>query len=153
MLARGTLIPDHTPYSWTPASNAAIYCAWLSQLVLYGLWNALGLPGLFALRYAVVGGVVLLLWIHARRWGVLAAGPTYGAATYLILTVVAIGAYAGSLVKPELFSLLFLHLTLRAYFHGKSRPRRGAAFFWVPAVSCSGSTVTAASFSWRRFSC
>lgn len=134
MLARATLIPDHTLYSWTPASNAAIYCAWLSQLVLYGVWNAFGLPVLFALRYAVVGGVVLLLWLHARRWGLLAAGPTYAVATYLILTVVAVGAYAGSLIKPELFSLLFLHLVLCAYFHGKSTPERAATFFWVPAV-------------------
>ncbi len=37
MLARGTLVTDHTLYSWTPSSNATIYCAWLAELVLYGL--------------------------------------------------------------------------------------------------------------------
>jgi hypothetical protein len=37
MLDRHTLILDHTPFSWTPASNHSIYCAWLSELMFLGL--------------------------------------------------------------------------------------------------------------------
>jgi len=42
------------------------------------------------------------------------------ALTFLILTLVAVGEQAGSISKPELFSLLFLHLVLFAYFRTKS---------------------------------
>ena len=60
MLDRGTLILDSRIYSWTPTSNAMTYCAWISELTLYGLWRATGLSGIFALRYAIVGYVTLL---------------------------------------------------------------------------------------------
>jgi hypothetical protein len=69
MLANGTLIPDHTAFSWTPTDNVIIYCAWLTQLPLYGLHQLGGLPALFGLRYglflAVLGGVVA----YARHVG------------------------------------------------------------------------------------
>lgn len=128
MLERGTLVPDATLYSWTPTSDATIYCAWASELVLAGLWRLGGLPALFALRYAVVGGTLLLLWLYARRLGLVAGGALGTAVTCLVLLVVAVGERAGSLVKPELFSLLFLHLVLYAYFgakRGAARPRAG----------------------------
>ena len=37
MLDRGTLVPDHTLYSWMPTSNHSIYCAWVSELLLLGV--------------------------------------------------------------------------------------------------------------------
>ena len=134
ILDSGSLVPDHTLYSWTPASNAMIYCNWASELVLHGLWQVLGLPALFALRYAVVGGTLLLLGLHARRSGALAGGATGTALTFLILTLVALGERTGSLVKPDLFSLLFAHLVLFFYFRIKSDPDRARGLWLVPAV-------------------
>ncbi len=143
MLERGTLVPDHALYSWTPASNESIYCAWASELALAGLWNLFGLPALFVLRYAVVGGTLLLLWLHARRLGLFDAGALNTAFTYLVLTVVAVGERAGTLIKPELFSLLFLHLVLYVYFRtkwkasesaGATSSRASLAWWWVPAI-------------------
>ena len=29
-----TLVPDHTLYSWTPASNEIVYCTWLPDIFL-----------------------------------------------------------------------------------------------------------------------
>ena len=51
MIHNHTLIPDHTIYSWTPASGKEIYCAWLSEFVLYTLYQKGGLTLLFIFRY------------------------------------------------------------------------------------------------------
>lgn len=51
MWAHGTLIPDHTVFSWMPTQNHLIYCAWLGQFGLLAVLASLGLYGLFALRY------------------------------------------------------------------------------------------------------
>src|SRR5271154_4937317 len=67
MIERGTLRIDHTLYSWTPANTDTIYCAWGGELALLGVWKALGIAGIFALRYAVVLSVPGLLLLYARQ--------------------------------------------------------------------------------------
>jgi hypothetical protein len=121
MLERHTLIPDPTLYSWTPTRGGDIYCAWLSELGLYGLWTLFGLPGLFALRYLVIAAVAGLFWTMIRR-ARLATGP----ATLLALLMLVVTAYSGSLIKPELFSLLFFHAVLWCYFRAKIAARVGS---------------------------
>lgn len=114
MLQRWSLIPDHTAFSWTPASNTIIYCVWMSDLVLYALWRLFGLAGLFVLRYVLVLGMVALTWNFARRVG-LGRSPL----TYLVLGMLTLGSYIGTLIKPELFSLLFMGLIVWAVFRAK----------------------------------
>src|ERR1700676_5002708 len=65
MLARHTLVPDHTAYSWTPASNETIYCAWASELFFNWLWTHLGMSSLFVFRYLCVLAIMTLLWEYA----------------------------------------------------------------------------------------
>src|SRR5262245_25591247 len=77
MLGRGTLVTDHTLYSWTPTSNDMIYCAWLAELVLYKLYQVGGLPILFALRYLCIGAVGTLMLMHARALGLLGEPLTW----------------------------------------------------------------------------
>jgi hypothetical protein len=120
MLDRHTLVPDPTLYSWTPANHGTIYCSWLGELALYGLWNAFGLPALFALRYLIVALVVGLFWSTIRRAG-LAAGPW----TLLATLLLAVTAYPGSMLKPEMFSLLLFHSVLFCYFGAKLAAREG----------------------------
>jgi hypothetical protein len=142
MLERGTLVPDATLYSWTPASGAMIYCAWLGELVLAAGYAIGGLPALFLLRYLVLGAVALLLVSFARSsmqqggtstrapsdldaGGHLDPVPEFDATaafTLLVVTAVLLGSYAGTLLKPELFSFLLLHLGLAAW----SRAARAA---------------------------
>ena len=133
MLARGTLRLDHTAFSWTPASDRMIYCAWASELLLYGLWEKVGEWSLFALRYATLLAALALPWTFARRLG-LAREPL----TYLVLLIGALVASAGTIIKPELFSLIFMALVVWAFFRGKQAAREGAAsqrWFWlVPAL-------------------
>lgn len=114
MLDRHTLTLDHTAFSWTPTSNRMIYCNWLSELILYGLWQHAGIASLFALRYLCVLGVTLLAWHFARRLG-LGSAPV----TALILLILVLGVCAGTIVKPELFSLVSFHLLLWSYFRWK----------------------------------
>ena len=65
-----TLSPDPSIYSWTPTSDAVLYVAWLAELVLYGIWRATGLTGLFVLRFVVAVGSLLFLARYAWRLGI-----------------------------------------------------------------------------------
>lgn len=133
MIERATLRLDHTSFSWTPASNDTLYNAWASQLLFRGLWEGLGPWSLFALRYLVIVGVLALLWGYARRLGL---GRSI--LTALVLLVVALASYGGTLIKPELFSLLFMHLVVWAYARARLARDRGQDpvpwFYLVPLV-------------------
>ena len=133
MLARGTLRLDHTAFSWTPTTNRMIYCAWASELLLHALWEHAGAWSLFALRYAVIVAAGLLLWDFARRLK-LARWPV----TYLVLLIAVLAESAGTIIKPELFSLLFMNLVVWAFFRGKEKARRGESpvrwFYAVPVL-------------------
>ena len=111
MLDRHTLVLDHTTFSWTPTSNSMIYCSWAGELFFYGLWNLAGLAGLFAFRYLCVAAVLALAWSYARRLG-LASGPS----TWLLLVILLVGTVGGTIIKPEIFSLLFFNLLVWLFF-------------------------------------
>ncbi len=117
MLDHGTLRLDHAAFSWMPATTDMIYCAWLSELALFELWERLGPWSVFALRYAVVATVAGLAWAQARRLGV--AGSAL--VPVVVLTLV-IGSYASAIVKPELFSLLLLNVLVFVLFRLKREP-------------------------------
>lgn len=121
LLERGTLVPDHAAFSWTPATGATIYCAWLGEIVLYGL----GLPGLFILRYAIVG-VALGLAAHFLR----AAGLFSRLEFFPILLMIVLPGYLGTMLKPELFSFLFLNVLAWGYYY-VWRLRGSRAFLWA----------------------
>ena len=148
ILATHSLIPDATIYSWTPASGAMIYCSWLSQIALYGLWSLGGATAMFALRYAAVLLIVALLWQHARRFG-LARRPWIPA----LLLVVVLAAAPVTPTKPELFSVLFTHLLLWLFYgarHADQHGRSAAPWLWtVPLlvtvwINCHGGVILAA---------
>lgn len=113
-LDRGTLIADHGAWSWTPTSNAMIYCAWAGQLGLFALHSLGGLPLLFALRYVVIASILVLLARFAVRHR-LFRGAASGSLAMAVLAAVAAGSLSGSIIKPELFSLLLLHLFLATF--------------------------------------
>lgn len=100
MLDRGTLVVSSLPYSWTPTSNAMNYCAWISELILYGLWRTTGLAGIFALRYAIVAFVLGLVWLFARGRKISTTPLGLGLIAMLVGLI-----YSGTLPKAEMFSL------------------------------------------------
>lgn len=120
MLANHTLVPDVALYSWTPVNNRMIYCAWLSELTLLGVWKLSGLSGLFVVRYLIIVAIAGLFWSTIRR-----ARFALSPATLLVTLLLVVTAYFGSLQKPEMFSLLFFHSALWCYFRAKSAVRAG----------------------------
>ncbi len=149
MLARRTAILDHTLYSWTPTDNVTIYLNWLAQLVLLGAWSAGGPFGMALLRYLVVAAVVGLVLALAQRLGLLRT--PLAALLAIGLTVL---VYAGSLAKPDMFSVLAFTAVVVAYVVGRLQAmagRRPRAFFFVPLtllvwVNFHGGFVLAAPF-------
>jgi hypothetical protein len=134
MLVHHTLVPDPALYSWTPVNGRMIYCAWLSELALYGLWSMSGMAGLFVLRYLVIAAIAGLFFSTIRR-----ARFTASPATLLVTLMLVVTAYLGSLQKPELFSLLFFHSALWCYFRAKLAAREGEDprrwFYAVPLLT------------------
>lgn len=117
MLAYHTLVPDHTIYTFTPADNTAIYCAWIGELSLLGLFRAGGYGLLFVVRYAVIGLLLVLVAISAHRHGQL-RNPLVGLGLLLAILMSSAGAH----VKPELFSFGLMTLTTFLWFDIKTRP-------------------------------
>ncbi len=121
MIERRSLVLDHTAFSWTPTSNAMVYCAWIAEFALLGLWKAFGLGGLFALRYVAAVAIAALLWRFARSVGV-ALTP------FLVFVVLLVVLLSGGVLtaKPEAFSVVFTHGVLYTWFRLRHADRRGA---------------------------
>ena len=130
MLERGTLRTDHSLYSWMPASNAAIYCAWTGEFLFLGLWKAFGIAGIFALRYAAVLAVLGLLALHARRCGLLDR-----AEAWLAMLIVLLASVVATLPKPEMLSLVLWNGLVFCWF-GALDPSLGASrkLPWIYAI-------------------
>lgn len=131
MLERGTLRLEHAGFAWMPDATDMLYCAWVAELALFWLWERVGPWSLFALRYAVVAAVAGLAWLQARRLGV-----ARSALVPVVVLALVLGVYAGSLVKPELFSLLAASLLAFVVFRIKRETdeRRALRFLWALPV-------------------
>ncbi|HOS96535.1 MAG TPA: tetratricopeptide repeat protein [Deltaproteobacteria bacterium] len=110
-----TLIPDHSVFSWTPTDNSQIYCAWVAEIFLYLLYKAGGIPLLIAFRYACVGVFLLFVALHARRNGVL-----WHPFTWLVVFTGCLMSASGVLIKPEIFSLVLMTLTVWTWWQVKT---------------------------------
>lgn len=127
MVESGSLRLDHAAFSWTPASDAVIYCAWMAQLLLYGLHQLGGLTALFAARYLAFVSVVLAwLWFASRR-GLLSHPVSVALMTAGIWTM-----SDGVALKPQLFSVLCLTITagIHAWVRLDTTARARWLFVW-----------------------
>jgi hypothetical protein len=150
MVEHGTLRVDHSLYSWMPASNDLIYCAWTGELLFLAVWKAFGLAGLFALRYAAVLAAPALLGIYARRQGLLARPETW-----LILLVTVLASVVATLPKPEMLSLVLWNGLVFCWFNLLNARERGRSplpwIYAMPAivlvwVNTHGAFILAAPF-------
>jgi len=103
LLERGTLIPDHTLYSWTPTDGGTLYCAWIPEILLHLAYQAGGLAPLFAFRYLCILAFVAAVFLLARRLGI-ARHPLVG----LIALLGALMSDSAAYIKPEIFSYVFM---------------------------------------------
>ena len=111
ILATGSLIIDHSIFTWTPAIPHNTYNAWIAEVILYLVYAKMGAVGLIALRYIVLGGFFALAAYFAIQRGV-ATNPL----AWVIIIVGSMLAFAATLVKPELFSFVFMCITVWLYF-------------------------------------
>lgn len=130
LLENHTLIPDHSVFSWTPATNGIIYCAWFSEIIFYLLYEAGGLPMLYAFRYLVIG-MFIVLAVSLLKRSRLALSPV----TMLILMTGILMSYAGLRIKAELFSFLFMTVFVWTWFTIKARPDKNwILLYFFPAI-------------------
>jgi len=132
MVEHGPLRVGHSLFSWTPASNEMIYCAWTGELLFLAVWKAFGIAGLFALRYAAVLGVLALLALYARRRGLLARPETW-----LVLLVTILASVVATLPKPEMLSLVLWNALVFCWFNMLNARERGQNLLpWIYAMPC-----------------
>ena len=114
-LETGSLIPDHSIFTWSPATSYHVYNSWLADVILVLIYERTGVGGLILLRYSIFLLFFLLAWSYAVRRGV-EGNP-------LAWVVIIIGftlTWASYLIKPELFTIGFMVLTVWLYFHIRS---------------------------------
>ena len=130
MWDHGTLRVDHSLFSWMPASNDLIYCAWTGELLFLALWKAFGSAGIFALRYLAVVSILALQALYARRRGVLARPETW-----LVLLVSLLASVVATFPKPEMLSLVLWNALVFCWFgllHAREREQR--LLPWIYAI-------------------
>jgi len=127
MIEKGTLIPDHGAYSWTPAATETIYCAWLPEIALHLLHEIGGLPALFLFRYLCTGILILLVLALARRLNVLGHPMTW----FVCVLGLFMSQYAVHL-KPQIMSHLLMCVAVFAWFRIKGGS--GARKRWCYAL-------------------
>ena len=119
ILRAGTLILDHSIFSWTPALSNFVYNSWLAQIIFHGIYQLSGVEGLIALRYLVFFIIFWLAWRFAREKGV-AGHPLAWAIVLLAFSFM----WPKANVKPELFSLLLMGVSTWLYFHMRNQGER-----------------------------
>jgi len=111
-LEHGTLIPDHSIYSWTVATNSHIYCAWIGELALYLVYKYTGMIGLGVMRALIMLlPLFILLWMQRKEKSSLPVLVLLGA-----LLCYLVSRNAGGLLKPELFSCGLFTVLVALYF-------------------------------------
>ncbi len=112
ILDSGSLIVDHSIFTWTPATSYHIYNSWLADIILYLTYDHTGTTGLITLRYSVFFLLFLLAWLYAltRR---IARNPI----TWVVLMVALSLVWPAHLIKPELFTVGFFTIVVWLYFH------------------------------------
>ena len=132
MVDHGSLRVDHSQFSWMPASNELIYCAWTGELLFLAVWKVFGIAGLLALRYAAVLAMLALLAIYARRRGLLVRPETW-----LVLLVTMLASVVATLPKPEMLSLVLWNALLFCWFNLlHAREREQNLLPWIYAMPC-----------------
>jgi hypothetical protein len=132
MLAHGSLRVDHSQFSWMPASNDLIYCAWTGELLFAAAWRCFGIAGLFALRYAAVLAMLAMMAAYAHRRSLLARPETW-----LVLLVAMLASVVATLPKPEMLSLVLWNALVFCWFELLEAKERGANLLpWIYASPC-----------------
>ncbi len=132
MLENKTLIPNHSLYTWTPASNDTVYCAWIPEIILYALYSAYGFYSLYAVKYALAVFALALFILYAIKRNVL----THPVSLFVILMgVITHGNSSGSMIKPELFTYVFMTIMVFLWYMFSLNMQKNLAYLYgIPVV-------------------
>jgi hypothetical protein len=120
-------ILDGFPYAdifaYTPTKPLWVYHEWLTGVIFYPIYQFLGAAGLQLFKYAIGLGTALLIYKTARLRG---ASP--GASAACLLLISPFFSFAYSPVRAQVFTNLFLVLTMLIL--EKSRQNRDSRLLW-----------------------
>lgn len=127
-----TFVPDHSLYSWSPTEATQIYVTWLSDLLLYLVFNLGGDYGLYIFRYVCAFFVLGLGFFEARRYGVLTSPYSW-----LIFILSFLISDAAFFCKPEIFSYVFMALFSWGWWRIKNAPagKSGNICYLFPLIT------------------
>jgi tetratricopeptide (TPR) repeat protein len=125
-----TIIPDHSIFSWTPADNTQIYCAWIPESIFYLLFKGGDLYLLYALRYLFIIIFTLLVFSLATK-----NHADFLPATLLIYLTGLLVSHPGLFIKAELFSFIFMTMIVWTWFRIKTRPDKTRYLFYLFPLS------------------
>ncbi|MDQ7788271.1 MAG: hypothetical protein RDU01_11770 [Thermodesulfovibrionales bacterium] len=107
---------DHTAFSWTPVDPGWKYVTWIGSALLYMVYQAANIPGLYVLMWLIFFIVSGLFVFYVKSTG---SGFDIRHVTGLMLIAAAMGPTA-VIIKPELFTILFFAFAVFAYFYARS---------------------------------
>jgi len=95
-------IPYNQLYSFVIGNKEWIDHEWLFQVIIYPLYKFTGVNGLIFMRFVIISAILSIFFIVAKRTGRL----FFLSASTLVISVMA--SFCRWLIRPELFSLLFV---------------------------------------------
>jgi hypothetical protein len=119
-------IPRTQLFAWPNHGAPLVNTSWGFTALIWPLWQAGGVTGLFAWRWVTTLAIFALLWITARRMG------ARGCSALLVMVVAALVYRQRSQIRPETLASVWLALTvwlLEGPRHGGPDRR-----WWLPVV-------------------
>ena len=99
--------PYHDLFAYVPTLDVWVYHEWLTGVLLYPVYHALGAPGLQAVKFALGLATVLLTYLTARR-----RGANFWSALLGLWCIQPLLVTGYSPVRAQLFTYLFFALSL-----------------------------------------
>ena len=128
-LARETVrdgwVPFHDRFAFTPTVYPSVQHEWGSGMLFYGIVRAGGAPAFLVVRLLLVLAVCVLAWRLAVR-----RGATEGVLVLLGPTAVVMSWIGWTLIRPQMFTLLFFAILLTCLDDDR-RGRRGWMVPWL----------------------
>jgi len=122
----GKLALDHSIFSWTPAANEWRYVAWLGDVIFYAFYQLGFMPVFYLINTAILCAI---FYVYRNYLNTIGDKITLSNILGLLLFVLIVSPM---LYKPEVFSLLFLAISIYIYFEAKIRNR--PYFYWYPLL-------------------
>jgi len=109
-IEHGTLVLNHSIFSWSPSSNETIYCAWLAEIILFVIYELGGLKLLFVVRYFCLFLFILITVSISRKLKIL-EHPL----VFFVILISVLMSEVGVYIKPEIFSYLYFLLMIAVW--------------------------------------